>query len=123
MGLLIGAVMAFGMFEVQVFHDLTIAQKIGVIFGGGFTGSVVLGPFMKYIFNSPEMHIWHHAYSFPADRKYGMNYGLSLSIWDWVFGTAYIPKDGRDLKLGFPGVEQFPKKFLEQEFHGFGKKK
>jgi len=121
LGLLIGAVIAFGMFDVQI-SALTELQKMGMILGSGLVGSVVLGPFMKYIFNSPEMHIWHHAYTFPSDRKYGMNYGLSLSVWDWLAGTAYIPSDGRDLKLGFPGVEKFPKKFLRQELHGFSKK-
>lgn len=121
LGLLLGAVFAFGMFEVDVFTALTALQQVAVVLAGGLLGSVLLGPFMKYIFNSPEMHIWHHAYAFPKERKYGMNYGLSLSLWDWIFGTAYVPAEGRDLKLGFPGVEQFPKKFIEQELHGFKK--
>ena len=81
-------------------------------------GAFVLGPYMKYIFNSPEMHIWHHSYNLPADRQTGINFGLSLSVWDWIFGTAYIPHDGRDIRLGFPGVEEFPEGFVGQELHG-----
>ena len=92
---------------------------LGVVLGSGLVIAIVLGPFMKYLFNSPEMHIWHHAHDFPADRKYGMNFGLSLSLWDWIFGTAHIPADGRDIQLGFPGVSKFPKKFLGQITHGF----
>ncbi|MFK7808319.1 MAG: sterol desaturase family protein [Saprospiraceae bacterium] len=82
-------------------------------------GIVLLAPLMKYIFNSPEMHIWHHSYDLPEDRRTGVNFGLTLSIWDWVFGTAYIPHDGRDIRLGFPGVEEFPKNFVDQNLHGF----
>ena len=88
----------------------------------GLIGAFALGPFMKYIFNSPEMHIWHHSYELPADRQRGINFGISLSLWDWLFGTAYIPHDGRDIRLGFPGVEEFPEGFVGQELHGVGGK-
>lgn len=77
-------------------------------------GSFIIGPFMKYIFNSPEMHIWHHAAELPKGRKYGINFGLSLAIWDYLFGTAALPHDGRDIKLGFPDLEHFPSSFVEQ---------
>ena len=77
----------------------------------------------KYIFNNPQMHIWHHAYNLPEERKYGVNFGLTLSIWDYLFKTNYIPHDGQDIKLGFPGVEKFPKKFIPQSLHGFIRKK
>lgn len=73
--------------------------------------NVPLGVF-KYIFNSPQMHIWHHAQHIP--NRYGVNFGLTLSVWDYLFGTAYIPKDGRDEKLGFDNIEQFPPTFGEQ---------
>ena len=65
------------------------------------------------------MHIWHHAKTLP--NKYGVNYGLSLSIWDYMFRTAYIPKNGRDEKLGFAGDEAFPKTFLHQAIYPFKK--
>lgn len=76
---------------------------------------------LKYIFNNPQMHIWHHAYNIPEDRKYGVNFGLTLSIWDYLFGTDYIPREGKNIRLGFPGVEQFPKTFIGQNLHGFKK--
>jgi sterol desaturase/sphingolipid hydroxylase (fatty acid hydroxylase superfamily) len=77
-----------------------------------------LGP-LKYIFNNPQMHIWHHARDLPADRPNGINFGITLSVWDYLFGTARIPGDGRDIPLGFPGLEQFPKDFKGQVMHGF----
>jgi sterol desaturase/sphingolipid hydroxylase (fatty acid hydroxylase superfamily) len=44
----------------------------------------------------------------------GVNFGLTLSIWDYIFGTAYIPKDGRDIELGFDEDENYPKGFWGQ---------
>lgn len=97
------------------------AYALGML-AGGLTGAFALGPFMKIIFNSPEMHIWHHAYEIPKDKPYGVNFGLTLAIWDYIFKTDYIPYEGRDIRLGFPGVEDFPESFVEQNLHGFGHK-
>jgi len=73
----------------------------------------------KYIINNPKMHIWHHAHHLPEGRKNGVNFGISLSIWDYIFKTAYIPKDGRDIKIGFEGLTSFPKGFIKQFIYGF----
>jgi sterol desaturase/sphingolipid hydroxylase (fatty acid hydroxylase superfamily) len=78
------------------------------------------GP-LKYIFNNPKMHIWHHAEELPEDRRHGVNFGISLSIWDYIFRTNYIPSEGRDIKVGFNNVAKFPKTFFGQLFYGFGK--
>ncbi len=80
------------------------------------------GP-LKYIFNNPLMHIWHHAHDLPSERKYGVNFGISLSLWDYLWKTNYIPYEGRDIKLGFPGVEKFPQDFVNQNLYGFKKPK
>ncbi|MFZ6051451.1 sterol desaturase family protein [Halocola ammonii] len=72
------------------------------------------GPF-RYILNNPKMHIWHHAKKMP--NKYGVNFGISLSIWDYLFGTAHIPSDGRDIEIGFEGEEKFPKTLGGQLIH------
>jgi sterol desaturase/sphingolipid hydroxylase (fatty acid hydroxylase superfamily) len=78
------------------------------------------GP-LKYIINNPKMHIWHHAYDLPEKHKKGANFGISLSLWDYLFGTAYIPHDGRDIRLGFEGIEDFPEGFVGQNLYGFKK--
>ena len=90
--------------------------------GGKLLGLLVLGPFTRVVFNSPEMHIWHHAYDLPADRPGGVNFGITLAIWDYLWGTNYMPHDGRDIRLGFPGVEQYPQGFWQQLWSGFGRK-
>lgn len=81
-----------------------------------------IGP-LKYVFNNPRMHIWHHAYKMPADKPYGVNFGLTLSIWDYLFKTDYIPSDGKNIKLGFSEMEYFPRSFLKQNIYGFSRKK
>ncbi|UKN03855.1 sterol desaturase family protein [Paracrocinitomix mangrovi] len=78
------------------------------------------GP-LKYIFNNPKMHIWHHAKDLPHERRYGVNFGITLSIWDYLFGKSYIPSSGRDIKLGFPKMEKYPKRFFGLITSGFGK--
>ncbi len=70
---------------------------------------------LKYIFNNPAMHIWHHAKALPQAHPNGVNFGISLSLWDYIFRTNYIPKSGRDIVLGFVGDESFPKSFVGQE--------
>ncbi len=43
---------------------------------------------LKFFFNGPELHQWHH-----ADNRavFYMNYSTKLSLWDWLFGTIYLP--------------------------------
>ena len=79
------------------------------------------GPF-KYLLNNPKMHIWHHAKQLPKEREAGVNFGLSLSIWDYIFKTNYVPSDGKDIPLGFEGVNKFPKTFIKQSLSPFKKK-
>jgi sterol desaturase/sphingolipid hydroxylase (fatty acid hydroxylase superfamily) len=75
---------------------------------------------LKYVLNNPKMHIWHHSKKLP--ERFGVNFGLTLSVWDYLFKTNYIPKNGRDIELGFKGDENFPKKFIGQELYPLNKK-
>ncbi|MEJ6777063.1 MAG: sterol desaturase family protein [Crocinitomicaceae bacterium] len=79
------------------------------------------GP-LKYIFNNPKMHIWHHAKDLPKSHPHGMNFGISLSLWDYIFGTNYIPSNGRDIPLGFDKIEEYPTNFFVQQTEGFNSK-
>lgn len=75
-----------------------------------------------YILNNPKMHIWHHSKELPEAHPKGMNFGLSLSIWDYIFKTAYIPKSGKEIELGFEGDEAFPDDFSRQMLFPFKNK-
>ncbi len=76
------------------------------------------GP-LKYVFNNPVMHLYHHAYHLPKDRQYGMNFGLTLSVWDYLFGTAYVPDQNGNIKLGYKGDDTMPQSFFKQLGYGF----
>lgn len=101
-------VLGFNLYDFFVVHIFALAW-------GHFNHANINAPLgaLKYIFNTPQMHIWHHAKHLPA--RYGVNFGLTLSLWDYLFGTAYVPHDGRDIELGFEGDEHFPQNFLAQE--------
>ncbi len=118
-GMLSGIVIAGGLFDVSILTEPSLLIQAAVILGLGAVGVLVLGPIMRILFNSPEMHIWHHTEDLPSDRYYGVNFGLTLACWDYIFGTAYVPKEGRSNKLGFPGVEEFPDTFTGQSLNGF----
>ncbi|NJB36493.1 sterol desaturase family protein [Croceivirga sp. JEA036] len=79
------------------------------------------GP-LKYIFNNPVMHLYHHAYTLPKG-SFGVNFGISLSLWDYIFKTNYLPEDSGNVPLGYPGDEKMPQNFLGQLTHGFKKQK
>jgi sterol desaturase/sphingolipid hydroxylase (fatty acid hydroxylase superfamily) len=82
---------------------------------------ITWGPF-KYIFNNSVMHLYHHIKALPEGRNKGINYGISLSLWDYIFRTNYVPEDSGTIELGFPDEESFPKGFFGQLIYGFFKK-
>ncbi len=76
----------------------------------------------KYVLNNPVMHLYHHAYTLP-EGKNGVNFGISLSLWDYIFKTNYIPDETGTIELGYAGDENMPSSFFGQLFYGFGKSK
>lgn len=65
------------------------------------------GPW-RYLLNSPAMHLWHHSADGPA-----RNFGIILSVWDWLAGTAHLP-DHPPARIGYPGQEELPAGFLRR---------
>jgi len=56
---------------------------------------------LQRIINGPEMHRWHHSTGKGRNR----NFATKLAIWDWIFGTAFLPETKPDeygLKTSFP---------------------
>ena len=70
-----------------------------------------LGP-LGYVFNNPRMHVWHHDVS--EEGGTAKNFGIVLSLWDHLFGTAYWPRDRSPAKIGYPGDERMPSGLLAQ---------
>ena len=81
---------------------------------------ITWGPF-KYILNNSVMHLYHHMKALPENKLKGINFGISLSIWDFLFKTNYVPDENGEIELGFSNEENFPKGFFSQLFTGFGK--
>ena len=60
-----------------------------------------------YLINGPQLHRWHHAVNLP-DTSRGVNFATKLSIWDWIWGTAYLPKDDIMPVYGIIGQKEYP---------------
>jgi sterol desaturase/sphingolipid hydroxylase (fatty acid hydroxylase superfamily) len=119
LGGLLGIVIGTGAFEINILNNANLTYTFLAVFAGILIGYFLLSKVMRILFNHPEMHIWHHAYNLPETKRYGVNFGISLALWDYLFGTVYVPHNGRDIKLGFPGLSKFPKTFVSQIIYGF----
>jgi sterol desaturase/sphingolipid hydroxylase (fatty acid hydroxylase superfamily) len=71
---------------------------------------------LRYVVNSPEMHLWHHNH--PDCGPHNRNFGLTLSVWDWLFGTAHVPPRDPE-RLGFDKVESYPRQLPGQWWEPF----
>ncbi len=80
--------------------------------------NVKLGKF-KYFFNSPELHLWHHA---NYREVFHANFSTKLSMWDYLFGTVYDPKHKPgDLAENWGLHYNYPKDYFLQ--HAFSIKR
>lgn len=70
-----------------------------------------LGP-LGWVFNSPAMHLWHHDRSDEGGKS--KNFGIVLSLWDHLFGSAFWPRDRAPQDLGYPGDEEMPANLFRQ---------
>jgi sterol desaturase/sphingolipid hydroxylase (fatty acid hydroxylase superfamily) len=79
------------------------------------------GPF-RYVFNNPIMHLYHHAYALPERFKKGVNFAISLSVWDYLFKTSYVPETDKNIMLGYEDDHKMPSSFWGQIRYGFRSK-
>jgi len=113
------AIMLIGGFEPEqayVIHFFTIT--IGHLNHSNLKFNY--GP-LKYIFNNPILHLHHHAYSVPNKFKKGVNFAISLSVWDYIFKTNYVPNSDGETKLGYLGDHSMSEGFFGQLLYGFKK--
>jgi sterol desaturase/sphingolipid hydroxylase (fatty acid hydroxylase superfamily) len=67
---------------------------------------VSYGRRLSHVFSSPAQHQCHHG---TDPQHIDINYGVSLSLWDWVFGTLYVPPSaGESVRYGLKGVDRQP---------------
>ena len=92
------------------------AVAVFATFWGHFNHANVdvgLGPLGYVLFNSPRMHMWHHDSS--DEGGVAKNFGIVLSLWDWLFGTAFWPRERPPARIGYPGDGEMPPDLVRQE--------
>ena len=95
---------AIGAFALAYhWHSLLLHSNIRLGFGP-----------LKWLIASPDFHHWHHAREREAwDR----NFAGQLALWDFVFGTAHLPK-GRQAQ-SFGVADPVPPGYTAQLLHPF----
>jgi sterol desaturase/sphingolipid hydroxylase (fatty acid hydroxylase superfamily) len=79
---------------------LSVLIALMNVTGGALRHSHVwldFGPVMARILISPAQHQIHHSI---APEHQDRNYGLVLAVWDWMFGTLYVPERRERLTFG-----------------------
>ncbi|HSH91873.1 MAG TPA: sterol desaturase family protein [Ramlibacter sp.] len=90
--------------------DVQIGYSLFLGFMDRYVHSNVRGPrFTGYIFNTPYFHSWHHSTDPEAHDK---NFSRVFVFMDYLFGTAYYPKDKVAREFGDP---QFPVNYFVQQ--------
>jgi sterol desaturase/sphingolipid hydroxylase (fatty acid hydroxylase superfamily) len=62
-------------------------------------------PALSHLVISPAQHQIHHS---AAVRHWDKNYGNVLALWDWLFGSLYIPRAREELTFGLQGSQPHP---------------
>ncbi|KAB2846265.1 MAG: sterol desaturase family protein [Melioribacteraceae bacterium] len=68
---------------------------------------------LQLLINGPEMHRWHHTTGKGRNR----NFSTKLAIWDWIFGSAFLPENEKATDYGLKTF--FPSNFFKQFIFAF----
>ncbi len=72
------------------------------------------GPRWSRVLISPAQHQIHHS---KAERHWDKNFGELFALWDWLFGTLYIPgKEREEIEFGVNGADQQEHATLRQAY-------
>lgn len=55
------------------------------------------GPVLERVFISPAQHQLHHS---RLPQHHDRNYGEIFALWDWMFGTLYLPRGRENFEIG-----------------------
>jgi sterol desaturase/sphingolipid hydroxylase (fatty acid hydroxylase superfamily) len=105
-GLFLGIVSSIGLFVFgSQTNPMTILGLNAGVFlfttlGANLRHSHIWLPYpswLSHIFISPAQHQIHHS-SLP--QHHDANFGVMFALWDWMFGTLYVPKTREQLAFG-----------------------
>lgn len=91
---------AFGGIDVWILFGANIGYSIKNVLIANLQHTHVRWRFTGIwarLFISPTVHQIHHS---RLDHHWDMNYGETFAIWDWMFGTLYLPKKGEHISYG-----------------------
>ena len=63
---------------------------------------ISFGPVLERIIISPAQHQIHHS---DRPKHFNKNYGQTLALWDWMFGTLFVIRRKEDLTFGLGDAE------------------
>ena len=106
--------LAFVFYENFPAQDLAVTTIFGVSLVGfmyGLSGphlqhshlSISYGPLLNRVLVSPIVHQTHHSID-PRHRD--KNFGVKFALWDWLFGTLYVPDRQERLQFGLVGMNK-----------------
>ena len=59
---------------------------------------------LGYLFISPAHHQLHHS---KEARHIDKNFGFMFSLWDWAFGTLYLPREREKFRIGLSDNSEY----------------
>ncbi len=93
----------FGVPSLELLFGLNTLYVFYNFFGANLRHSHIWlswGKTLSHVFISPAMHQIHH-----DPTRMRRNYGEIFALWDWAFGTLYIPEQRERFEIGLPGHE------------------
>lgn len=64
---------------------------------------ISFGPFFERLIISPAQHQVHHSLEL---RHYNKNYGHTLAVYDWLFGTLYVIEGAEKVTFGVKDLQK-----------------
>lgn len=108
-GPVFGIILAvFGVLNLSTILGVSLALAVFNLAGSNLRHSHIwldFGPLLDHVFISPAQHQIHHSM---APQHHDRNYGEMLAIWDWAFGTLYIPQGREALQFGVADANGVP---------------
>lgn len=87
-----------GSFHAAALTGLALVAGIGQLKGalGHSHLAICFGKWSRLLL-APVTHQIHHS---AEARHHGRNFGSVFGLWDWLFGTLYVPEPGETWRLG-----------------------
>lgn len=98
----VGLILAlfYGKISTLLIGGISVIVLTFNMLGANFRHShiwISYGEFWSHIFISPAQHQIHHSL---AHKHWHKNYGEIFALWDWAFGTLYVPEGVEVMEFG-----------------------